>query len=439
MLLLLINSIHIEAENQEPSNQIKDKKQVYSVALISQLYRSGGLERVTQLLAQYLSQEQIKVYLITGEPTDQDYEVPENVERLVAYVENDGINEETMNEVVRVKTEEKNQLLLQYAKQYNIKLFVCQEHWALGHYSTINFLKDHNIKVIAIEHNFFMFPIHSHREHLYRYSVKTYPRLDALVCLSRVDVQLWRKVGVKNAIYIPNLLTFDPSQVQPSNLTTNNIIMVGRFNKDQKQQHLAIYMMSFLVKIYPEAVLQLIGEWTHSYFKECLKIVHVMNLTNNVIFIPFQKDIVQYYQNASVLIMTSKTEGFPMVMLEAKAFGVPVVAFDLTFCELWQEGVTTVWQGDIPKMAEKIAEILIDKDLRMQRGRESKESLQRFDNAVTVQKWVTLIKGIIDGNPDTIPEIQETEEKVTYERALEVLKHELKANEKEGYDFGFEL
>ncbi|CAL6064020.1 Glycosyl_transferases group [Hexamita inflata] len=140
----------------------------YSIAFIAKLYRGGGLERVTQLLSTYLSQQNIGVFLITGEPTEHDFQVPDNVRRLVAFAENDGIREDTPSEENLRRMQAKNELLLQYHRDHDIQLFVCQEHWAHGNYETINFLKDHGIKVIAIEHNFFLFPFYDDREYLFK-------------------------------------------------------------------------------------------------------------------------------------------------------------------------------------------------------------------------------------------------------------------------------
>ncbi|CAL6054989.1 Glycosyl_transferases group [Hexamita inflata] len=383
--------------------------QQYSVAFITKLYRGGGLERVTQLLSTYLSQQNISVFLITGEPTEHDFQVPDNVRRLVAFAENDGIREDTPSEENLKRMQAKNELLLQYAQQYNIQLFVCQEHWAHGNYETINFLKDHNIKVVAIEHNFFLFPFYDDREYLFKISRRTYPRLDALVCLNRVDVQLWRKVGVKNAIYIPNLLTFDPDSITAAHLSSNNIVMVGHF---QKVDPSIILMMHCVVEQYPNAIFQLV---------------------------PQQNNVTRYFENAALMVVTSSIEGFSMVLVEAKAFGIPTVAFNLKYAELWQDGITNVDRNDVDALADNVVSLLKDRDLRLQRGKEAKQSLDRFDVEKTVQKWVALIKAVIDGNEDGIQQMKDSEEKVEEEFALNVLKEELGFIGREGYDFGFRL
>ncbi|CAL6054883.1 Glycosyl_transferases group [Hexamita inflata] len=413
---------------------------LFSVAIMCQVFRGGGLERVTQLLATKLSVENIKVYLMTGPALQDDYKVPDNnIIRLEAFSELDWMHYSEPSEEHKIQMQNKNILLLKYAHQYNISVFICQEHWVHSHYSTINFLKDNGIKVVAIEHSFFLFPIHDNREYLFKLSQKTYPRLDALICLSRVDVQIWRHIGVKNAIYFPNLLTFDPSTIQQAPLTLQNILMVGRFHPNQKQQHLAIEMMKYVVP-HVNASLQIVGDSNPDYLNRCKQLAGSLNIQNNVNFFPFQTNIADFYRNASVLVMTSKTEGFPMVLIEAMAFGIPIVAFDLKFNELWtdNEGLIAVPQGDTEKMGAEVVKLMKNIELRKEIGAKGRESLNRFKNEVTVDKWIRLLKGLVN-DENVIDEIKKSEEKVEWEYAKEVLNHELKLIGREGYDFGIEM
>ncbi|CAL5999746.1 Glycosyl_transferases group [Hexamita inflata] len=351
----------------------------FSVAIMCQVFRGGGLERVTQLLATKLSVENIKVYLMTGPALHDDYKVPENnnIIRLEAFSELDWMHNSEPNEEHKIQMQNKNILLLKYAHQYNISVFICQEHWVHSHYSTINFLKDNGIKVVAIEHSFFLFPIHDNREYLFKLSQKTYPRLDALICLSRVDVQIWRHIGVKNAIYFPNLLTFDPYTIQQAPLTSQNILMVGRFHPNQKQQHLAIEMMKYVTP-HVNTTLQIVGDSSPDYLNRCKQLANSLQLQNNVNFFQFQTNIAEFYRNASVLVMTSKTEGFPMVLIEAMAYGIPIVAFDLKFNELWtdNEGLIAVPQGDIERRSRQTYEELIIKEVNRSKRKRKPGPLQ---------------------------------------------------------------
>lgn len=53
-----------------------------------------------------------------------------------------------------------------------------------------------------------------------------------------------------------------------------------------------------------------------------------LNVTHNVQLIPATKCIEQEYTNAAILAMTSRYEGLPLVLIEAKSFGLAAVAFD---------------------------------------------------------------------------------------------------------------
>ncbi|CAL6087832.1 Glycosyl_transferases group [Hexamita inflata] len=77
----------------------------FSVAIMCQVFRGGGLERVTQLLATKLSVENIKVYLMTGPALHDDYKVPENnnIIRLEAFSELDWMHYSEPKRLSRVQ------------------------------------------------------------------------------------------------------------------------------------------------------------------------------------------------------------------------------------------------------------------------------------------------------------------------------------------------
>ncbi|CAL6063984.1 Glycosyl_transferases group [Hexamita inflata] len=139
------------------------------------------------------------------------------------------------------------------------------------------------------------------------------------------------------------------------------------------------------------------------------------------------------------MVATSSIEGFSMVLVEAKAFGVPTVVFNLKYAELWQDGITTVDRNDVDSLADNVVSLLKDRDLRLRRGKEAKQSLDRFDVEKTIQKWAALITAVVDGDEDGIQQMKESEEKVAEEFALNVLKEELGFIQREGYDFGFRV
>ncbi|CAL6047413.1 Glycosyl_transferases group 1 family protein [Hexamita inflata] len=425
----MINMLHIILANQE-IKQIFDnfeRKNLsnYSIGFISKRLNDGGVERVTQLLAQQLHNRGMQLLLVTDTPQENEYPIPKNVVRVILPFEDDEPISKTRSwDQIQQVLAQQNVEIVNLHINFKVQLFICQEHWAFRNYLTIQTLKRNNIPVIAVDHNFFLYPLCNDERRLFDFAKVAYPMVDALLCLSRVDVQLWKKAGVKNALYMPNPLTFDLDKIQMSRLETKNIILVGRFNRRHKQQRLAVEMMKKVLEEEPNAVLQFIGGGFEDYKEECRQLARELGIQNSVQFVDFQADIEAYYRNASVMVMTSAIEGFPMVLVESKSYGVPTVAFELDFCELWQEGITAVPKGDTDAMAREVVRLLQNQTFRLEKGMEARKAVEKFRTEETINKWVRLITGIIDGN-GVVKQMQAEEEKVTEERAMEIYQKEL--------------
>ncbi|CAL6071345.1 Glycosyl_transferases group 1 family protein [Hexamita inflata] len=330
-----------------------------------------------------------------------------------------------MRLILSNKTEKKKYQLIKWKNEHKIDIFVLQEHWLVQNFHLIEFLRAKNCKVIAIQHNFFLFPVivtndKKKNNFILNASIATYKMVDALVCLSKTDMQLWKASNAQNVVYIPNPLTFDPNQIQVSNLTSKNIILVGRLDKIFKQQHVAVEMMSKVVLIDPEIQLQIIGNGDAEYATELKQLVLDLNLSSNVQFVPFQKNITQYYQNAAAMWVTSSMEGYSMVVAEAKVFGLPVVAFDLEYPLLWEAGMTKVDYMDRNGMVRATIEILSNRTLALELQREALQSIEDIYTHKTVQKWKRVIGAVMDNQPIT------AESGVSTEKAKKVLSSQLK-------------
>ena len=97
--------------------------------------------------------------------------------------------------------------------------------------------------------------------------------------------------------------------------------------------------------------------------------------------------------------MTSKYEGFPMVLLEAASFGLPLISYD---CEcgpsdIIQDGYNgfLIPEGNVIKMADAICRIIKDVDLRKQMGRHSKIISSSFSQEKILPMWPRFFQELI--------------------------------------------
>jgi hypothetical protein len=92
----------------------------------------------------------------------------------------------------------------------------------------------------------------------------------------------------------------------------------------------------------------------------------------------FHKDVLPFYRDASAFLMTSEYEGFPTVLSESQAAGVPCVMYELPYLSLTQanKGFIGVELGAIDAAADAVSDLLIDPAYRRAMGRDARANVQ---------------------------------------------------------------
>ena len=101
------------------------------------------------------------------------------------------------------------------------------------------------------------------------------------------------------------------------------------------------------------------------------------NINDKVRILPFTKNIRDEYLNLSIYALTSYDEGFPMVLLEAREFGLPCIAFkSFGPCIIIKDGEDGILidNGDIENFAKRLQELINDKELMRQLGNRAKNN-----------------------------------------------------------------
>lgn len=104
------------------------------------------------------------------------------------------------------------------------------------------------------------------------------------------------------------------------------------------------------------------------------------------------------YAASSLLVMSSHYEGFPMVMIEAMAYGLPVVTYDFK-CgpkDIIRQGENglLVRDGDIEGLAQAMQRLMDDEPLRMRMGEEAKKVVDTYSEEAVMSQWTALFESL---------------------------------------------
>ena len=81
------------------------------------------------------------------------------------------------------------------------------------------------------------------------------------------------------------------------------------------------------MKTHPDWTLEIVGEGPEEALYRSL--INEYELEKNMALHPFTKEVQEYYAHSSIYVLSSRWEGFGLVMIEAMAHGLPVIASDL--------------------------------------------------------------------------------------------------------------
>lgn len=189
------------------------------------------------------------------------------------------------------------------------------------HNKLVGMYANDSIVKIATEHNY-----HNNDKKYIHNTIKSLKNFDYFVCVSK-NLQDFYSGKIKNTkcIFIPNVIDSLPNKF--SELKNNCLIHVGRFEKEKAQLDLIDVLSKVKEKI-PDIKLYLIGDG--SYLEKIKERVKELSLEDNVIFTGFisKKEMEKYYLDSKLFVMTSMTESFGLVLIEAMSYKVPCIAFD---------------------------------------------------------------------------------------------------------------
>ena len=189
---------------------------------------------------------------------------------------------------------------------------------------------------------------------------------------------------------IPNACTFTCET--RSELLNNRAIAVGNLFHVKGFSRL-IDVWSIVYQRYPEWSLSIYGD---GYLREELQQkINGLSLTEVVKLEGKVKNIRDAYMQSSFSLISSYEESFSLTLLEAQTCGLPVIAFDCPWgpSELITHGVDgfLIPEGDIQAFADKVCELIENKELRNEMGHNAFRHSKLFSEEEVMSRWVKLL------------------------------------------------
>ena len=208
-------------------------------------------------------------------------------------------------------------------------------------------------------------------------------KLDKTVVLCHDDA---RKYPFDNLQIIYNPLTLTPGQ--PSEGTSKRFLAVGRFSRLHKGFDLLIEAFRIFANEDKDWTLDLVGEGVEEPMYR--RLIGRYGLEDRVTIHPFTNHIQDYYSQAQVYVLSSRWEGFGLVLVEAMAHGLPVVSSNLpTSEEIMGDFGLYYINGDVNGLARRMLEAT-----RIDWPSKSKEAMaiaRRFDLGSIIRQWRQLL------------------------------------------------
>ena len=216
-------------------------------------------------------------------------------------------------------------------------------------------------------------------------------KLDKLVVLTDRDRESW--VELNNVVTIPDSLSISPTTISP--LTEKRVVAIARYSHE-KGIDLLLKAWSIVEKQISEWRLDVFGDGDRTPYEQ---LIDELKINRKCCKLHGRTDDVEKeYCNSSIFVLSSRFEGFGMVLTEAMVCGLPVVAFD---CPWGPRSIITdggdgilVENGNVEALASSLSKLMSDEILRQSMSKAGLKNVRRFSIDYVADQWRRLFESL---------------------------------------------
>ncbi|WP_026650993.1 glycosyltransferase [Butyrivibrio proteoclasticus] len=377
-----------------------------NLAIIIPHLAQGGAERIAQLLGKWYSQSGNNVYYFL---TDRSFRNVYEVTGEVVYVDADYTPSTGFNELLDLLKGAKK--VKELKKRYRIDVSVSFMEWS----NLLNVFSRGSERVITSIRTTLSLRtefkgIHYDRR-LIRYSCKHSDKMVAVSDWVKKDLVSNYGLPEKKVVTIPNPAIKRNNDIKALEWSFGSkaVVTIGRLEA-VKQQDRIIRAFSYAYKMDKDLRLVVLGDGPA---KDYLKMIsEKLGVSEAVFFAGFTNEVGFYLERAKAFVLASRVEGFPNVIVEAMAYGVPVISTDLpggcaeiigknkevNGIEEFEYGVMTPYiEGKAPRgndlekneelLGEAIFNVVTDEELNKRYGDRSLERSDFYSEKNVIAMW----------------------------------------------------
>lgn len=376
---------------------------------IAGTYNSGGMERILALKANYLVKQGMEVLILTSDQRSRKpyFDFDDRIQHLdlgINYDQNHskGVAGKALTylKLQRLHRKRLEKVLKRNQADVVISLF---DHEANFLYD----IRDGSKKILEVHFSRFK-RIQYDRKGVWGWvdrwrsynELKIARRYDRFVVLTQEDKQYWGSWPELRVI--PNANSFEP--ILSAALTVKRVIAVGRLDY-QKDFEQLIRIWDQVFKAHPDWMLSVFGQGPQ---KNALQqLIDQLGLQAVVHIQEPVKEIDQEYLKSSILVLTSRYEGLPMVLLEGQACGLPMVAYA---CQCGPRDIIhhgengfLIKPGDQKTFAQRLVQLIDDPELRKLMGRRARVLSSDYSLDNVMGQWLDVFRELCQRKEVTWP------------------------------------